>query len=111
MSERLGIGFVGSGFNARFHIQSMIGVRDADVRGVYSPKEKNAASSAKLARDLNVGEAKAYRSIRDLVAAPAINPLWLGGPNHARISNMEEIVDAVKSGAGKLLGLASEKPL
>ena len=110
-SERLGIGFVGSGFNARFHIQSFTGVRDADVRGVYSPNEKNAASTAALAKQHDVGEARAYKSIRDMVADPAIDALWLCGPNHARISNIEEIVDAVKSGAGKLRGLASEKPL
>ncbi|HEX2692876.1 MAG TPA: Gfo/Idh/MocA family oxidoreductase [Gemmatimonadaceae bacterium] len=111
MSERLGIGFVGSGFNARFHIQSFTGVRDADVRGVYSPNEKNAASTAALAREHEVGEARAYKSIRDMIADPAIDALWLCGPNHARISNIEEIVDAVKSGAGKLRGLACEKPL
>jgi predicted dehydrogenase len=110
-SERLGIGFVGSGFNARFHIQSFTGVRDADVRGVYSPNEKNAASTAALARQHEVGEARAYKSIRDMIADPAIDALWLCGPNHARISNIEEIVDAVKSGAGKLRGLACEKPL
>ena len=109
--ERLGIGFVGSGFNARFHIQSFTGVRDADVRGVYSPNEKNAASTAALAREHEVGEARAYKSIREMVADPAIDALWLCGPNHARISNIEEIVDAVKSGAGKLRGLACEKPL
>jgi predicted dehydrogenase len=110
-SERLGIGFVGSGFNARFHIQSFTGVRDADIRGVYSPNEKNAASTAALAREHEVGEARAYKSIRDMIADPAIDALWLCGPNHARISNIEEIVDAVKSGAGKLRGLACEKPL
>ena len=48
-ADRLGIGFVGSGFNARFHIQSLTAVREIDVRGVYSPNEKNAASSAALA--------------------------------------------------------------
>jgi len=52
-SERLGIGFVGSGFNARFHIQSLTSVREIDVRGVWSPNEKNAASSAALARELD----------------------------------------------------------
>jgi predicted dehydrogenase len=86
-------------------------VRDADVRGVYSPNEKNAASTAALARQHEVGEARAYKSIRDMIADPAIDALWLCGPNHARISNIEEIVDAVKSGAGKLRGLACEKPL
>jgi predicted dehydrogenase len=110
-SDRLGIGFVGSGFNARFHIQSFTGVRDADIRGVWSPNEKNAASTAALARQHEVGEARAYKSIRDMVADPAIDALWLCGPNQARISNVQEIVDAIKSGAGKLKGLACEKPL
>ena len=110
-SERLGIGFVGSGFNARFHIQSFASVRDADVRGVWSPNEKNAASTAALAREHDVGEARPYKSIRDMVADPAINALWLCGPNQARIGNIEEIVEAIKSGAGTLRGLACEKPL
>jgi predicted dehydrogenase len=110
-SERLGIGFVGSGFNARFHIQSLTSVREADVRGVWSPNEKNAASTAALAREHDVGEARPYKSIRDMVADPAINALWLCGPNQARIANIEEIVAAIKSGAGTLRGLACEKPL
>ena len=110
-SERLGIGFVGSGFNARFHIQSLTSVREADVRGVWSPNEKNAASTAALAREHDVGEARPYKSIRDMVADPAITALWLCGPNQARIGNIEEIVDAIKSGAGTLRGLACEKPL
>src|SRR3954466_11178761 len=111
MTERLGIGFVGSGFNARFHIQSLTSVREIDVRGVWSPNEKNAASSAALARELDVGEARPYKTIREMVADPAINALWLCGPNHARIANIEEIVDAIKSGVGTLRGLACEKPL
>jgi predicted dehydrogenase len=110
-SERLGIGFVGSGFNARFHIQSLTSVREADVRGVWSPNKKNAASTAALAREHDVGEARPYKSIRDMVADPAINALWLCGPNQARIANIEEIVAAIKSGAGTLRGLACEKPL
>lgn len=108
---RLGIGFVGSGFNARFHIQSFTGVRDADVLGVWSPNPKNAAATAALARKLEVGDAKAYKSIRAMVADPRINAIWLCGPNHARIANVEEIVSAIRDGAGELLGLACEKPL
>ncbi len=107
----LGVGFVGSGFNARFHIQAFRGVRDGDVRGVWSPNPKNAASAAKLARDLDVGEARAYKSITDMVADPAIEAIWLTGPNHARIENVEEIVAAIKAKKGTLKGIACEKPL
>jgi predicted dehydrogenase len=111
MSTRLGVGFIGSGFNTRFHIQAWQGVRDADVLGVWSPNEKNAASAAQLARKLDVGQAKAYKSITAMVADPAIDALWLCGPNQARIENVEEIVHAIKSGKGTLKGIACEKPL
>jgi predicted dehydrogenase len=64
-----------------------------------------------LARDLDVGAAKAYKTIDEMVADPAIDAIWLCGPNHARIENVEEIVDAIKRGRGTLLGIACEKPL
>lgn len=110
-SSRLGVGFIGSGFNTRFHIQAWQGVRDADVLGVWSPNQKNAASAAKLARDLDVGNAKAYRSISAMVADPNIDAIWLCGPNQARIENVEEIVHAIEKGKGTLRGIACEKPL
>jgi predicted dehydrogenase len=110
-NRRLGVGFIGSGFNARFHMQAFRAVRDADVRGVWSPNTKNATSAAALARTLDVGNARPYASIADMVADPAIDAIWLTGPNHARIDNVEEIVDAVKSGRGARAGIACEKPL
>jgi predicted dehydrogenase len=110
-SQPLGVGFIGSGFNTRFHIQRWTAIRDADVRGIWSPNRKNAASAAELARRLDVGDAKAYASIADMVADPAIDAIWLCGPNQARIENVEEIVHAIESGKGTLLGLACEKPL
>jgi predicted dehydrogenase len=111
VSRRLGIGFIGSGFNARFHIHAFAGVRDADILGVWSPNQKHAADTASLARTLELGDARSYRSIREMVADPNINALWLCGPNNARIANIEEIVAAIRDGAGELRGLACEKPL
>ncbi len=109
-SKRLGIGIIGSGFNAKFHLQGFIGVRDADVLGVWSPNPKNAAETAALSRKLRVGDAKAFPTITAMVQDPAIDAIWVCGPNFARIANFEEIVAAVKGGA-KLLGIACEKPL
>ena len=63
MSRRLGIGFIGSGFMTRFHIRSFVAVRDADVRGVFSPNRGRAEEAAALARSLHVGEARAFSSI------------------------------------------------
>jgi predicted dehydrogenase len=92
-------------------MQGFRGVRDADVIGVWSPNKKNAASAAQLARQLDVGSASTYASVKDMVADPAIDAIWLTGPNHARIENVEEIVDALERGAGTLKGIACEKPL
>jgi predicted dehydrogenase len=107
----LGIGIVGSGFNARFHLNAFRAVREADVRGIWSPNAQNAASAAVLARQLDVGETQAYDSITAMVADPAIDALWLTGPNHTRLENVQEIVHAVESGKGTLKGIACEKPL
>lgn len=109
--KRLGVGFVGSGFIARFHLQSWVGVRDADVLGIWSPNHKNAAVAAAIARKLDVGEARTYASITEMVADPAIDAIWLTGPNHTRIENLEEIVHAIETGKGTLRGIACEKPL
>src|SRR3982074_1166718 len=112
MSEkRLGVGFIGSGFNAKFHMLGWTGVRDADVLGVWSPNAKNAGAAARYANDLDVGKAKPYKSIGDMVADPAIDALGLTGPNQARVENVEEIVDALERGRGTLKGIACEKPL
>ena len=113
MSERhLGIGFVGGGFITRFHIQSLIGVRNVDVVGVMSRTKKSAEESASLARTIGVGSnAKAYDSITDMIADPEIHALWICSPNFARIETFEEIASAISSGKGELIGVTCEKPL
>src|SRR2546421_8988767 len=109
--QRLGVGFIGSGFNARFHLQAFQAVRDAEVLGVWSPNAKHADEAAALARRLDVGGAKAFPSIAQLVADPAIDAVWLCGPNFARVANVEEIADTIARGKGELKGIACEKPL
>jgi predicted dehydrogenase len=104
------VGFIGSGFNARFHIRAFEGVRDADVRGIWSPNRAHAEDAAAMARSLRVGDARAFDSIESMVADPAIDAVWICGPNFARVDNMERIVSALAEGAG-LKGVACEKPL
>jgi len=111
MTKRLGIGMIGSGFNAKFHLLGLVAVRDADVLGVWSPNQNNAADTASIARQLGVGQAKAHSSIAAMVEDPAIDAIWLCGPNHARLENVEEIVSTLGRGKGSLLGIACEKPL
>ena len=110
--KRLGIGFIGGGFITRFHIQSLIGVRDVDVIGVMSRTKASAEESAALAKSIGVGDnAKAYDTITEMIADPAINAFWVCSPNFARIETFEEIAAAISSGKGELIGVTCEKPL
>lgn len=112
MSQKpLGIGIIGGGFIARFHIKSWVGVRDADILGIFDPDAKRASEACALVKSLGVGEAKPYRSVTDMVADPAIDALWICAPNYTRVEVMEEIAQTVIKGKGTLRGIACEKPL
>jgi predicted dehydrogenase len=108
--ERLGIGFAGSGFVTQFHIRSLLAVRDADVAAIASPTRPHAEAAAALARDLGVGEPSVYTSVSEMVRDPAVDGIWVCSPNDTRVEVVEEVVDAVRGGAG-LIGIACEKPL
>jgi len=108
MSDRLGVGIVGAGFIGDFHVRSFVGVRNADVRGVVSRTRASADRLAKHSRTLDVGDAKAFDSVRAMVESPDVDAVWILTPNDVRLSVMEEIAAA---GKGKLVGVACEKPL
>jgi|TARA_B100001750_G_C15470912_1_gene579737 predicted dehydrogenase len=111
-NNRIGIGFIGGGFITRFHIQSLISVRNCDVVGVMSRTQASAEESAALAKSIGVGDhAKAYDSITDMIADPAIDALWVCSPNFTRVETFEEIANAISSGKGALIGVSCEKPL
>jgi predicted dehydrogenase len=110
VTKRLGVGFIGSGFMTRFHIRSWQAVRDADVRGVWSPHQPRAEEAAALARELGVGDAKAFGTLEAMLEDPSIDAVWICGPNFARVENMERIVGALSRGA-RLVAVACEKPL
>lgn len=110
-TKRLGIGFIGSGFISKFHIQSFVAVRDADILGVWSPHKERAQEAADLARSLRLGDCRAFDSIEEMASSSDIHAIWLCGPNHKRIENLEAIVRAIKAGKSHLVGIAVEKPL
>ncbi len=109
--KRIGIGFIGGGFITRFHIQSLIGVRNCDVLGVMSRTRSSAEESALLARTIGVGDAQVFDTVADMVMDKNINALWICAPNFTRIEIMEEIVNVIEAGKGELIGVTCEKPL
>jgi predicted dehydrogenase len=108
---KLGVGIVGAGFNARFHIRAWTGVRDADILGIYDPDRKRAEESAALARKLRVGETRVFGSVTEMVSRPEIDAVWISAPNFTRIEVMEEIAAAQQRGKAGLVGVCCEKPL
>lgn len=109
--KRLGVGLIGTGFIGRFHIRSWVSVRDGDINGIFDKNINSANEAASLVKQLNVGDPKVHKSIADLVADPNIDAIWILTPNFTRLEVMEEIVNAVETGKGELIGVACEKPL
>jgi predicted dehydrogenase len=106
----LRIGLLGSGFIANFHLQALLGVRDAQVTGVFSPTRANRETLAERANTMGLGPCRAHGSVEDLVASEDIDAVWILGPNDTRLDHMRAISRAMEGGAS-LLGVACEKPL
>ncbi len=109
--ETLRIGMIGSRFVARFHLQSMVGVRHAQIAGVWSPTKARREAYSGLANQMELGPCKPYPSLEAMVSSPEIDAIWVAGPNYARLENFQLIHDLLKRGKASLLGVACEKPL
>ena len=106
----LRIGLLGSGFIANFHLQALLGVRDVEVAGVFSPTRAHREALASTANRMGLGPCGAYGSVEDLLVSDAVDAIWILGPNDTRLDHMRAIGKAVADGAA-LLGVACEKPL
>ncbi|MGE0724970.1 MAG: Gfo/Idh/MocA family protein [Alphaproteobacteria bacterium] len=107
----LRIGFVGAGFMARFHLQSLTGVRNAVVAGVYGPTAVRRESFAAAADALDLGPCRPFASLEEMLASGAIDAVWIVNPNYARLEAMETIHRMAKEGRTDLRAVACEKPL
>jgi len=72
-------------------VQAFRGVRDAEITGVFSPTARRAEELARYARELDLGPAKRFKSIARMVEDKSVDAIWLAGPNHTRVENVEEI--------------------
>lgn len=107
----LRIGMVGSGFIAHFHLQALLGVRNAVVAGVFSPTTANRDALAERANELGLGPCVAFASLEELVRSDEIDAIWLLAPNDVRLQTMRTIAEVNKARSRPLLGIACEKPL
>ncbi len=109
--DRLGVGFIGSGFIARFMAQGWTGVRGADVAAIYNPHEEGAKKLAAHCEGLGLGRPKTYTDLHAMLADRAVNAVWVMNPNYARLDTVKTIAEEARQGRGNLVGVACEKPL
>lgn len=108
----LRVGFVGGGFIARFHLRSLVAVRDVCVAGVASPS--GAGEFIELAAELGVAAedgVRVYGGAEELAASCEIDAIWICARNDTRVPVMQEIERGAGRRSSPLLGIAVEKPL
>src|SRR5690625_2569532 len=104
--KSLSIGFIGSGFIARFMARAMKQVRHLELTAVYN--RSGAEELARYAKDHRLGECSVYDSIEEVCRH--CDAVAIFAPNYVRVEIMEEIAAAVQKGTG-LKGVICEKPL
>ncbi|MBX3583380.1 MAG: Gfo/Idh/MocA family oxidoreductase [Rhizobiaceae bacterium] len=107
----LRIGLVGAGFIANFHLESLIAVRNVEVRGIYGPTKARREALAAKANQLKLGPCVAYPDLNALLSSGEIDAVWILVPNHARLETMRAIRDFALANPGVLRAVACEKPL
>jgi predicted dehydrogenase len=110
----LRIGFLGAGFIANFHLQSLLSVRRCRLSAVWSPSAASRDALADKANSTDLGPCKSYETIEQLVDS-GVDAIWIMGPNDTRVETVERIVACVerqrKTGSSSCIALACEKPL
>ncbi len=102
----LKLGFIGSGFIARFLAKAMVQVRHCEMSAIYERSDSEQLRS--YAQENGLGDPLITESIKEVVDAS--DAVLILTPNFARLPVMEKIAGAVESGS-ELTGVICEKPL
>ena len=73
----LRIGMIGSGFMARFHLQAMMGVRDAVIGGVFSPDRQRREDFRRRVDAAGLGPCRSFASAEELAGSDDIDAVWV----------------------------------
>ncbi len=109
--KKLRLGFIGSGFIGHFHLQALLGVRNVEVSGVFSPNPEHCRALAETVAKMELGSCQAHDSLESLIKSPDVDALYILSPNFTRLEVMRTIHDLVKAGESQVFAVASEKPL
>jgi len=109
--ERLGVGFIGSGFVAGFHALAWRGIRNSEITAVYNVREGSAKRLSSRIDGLGVGKPRVYTDIWEMLSDESVNAIWIMNPNFARLGVVEAIAEEAEQGRTDLVGVCCEKPL
>lgn len=110
--EPLGIGFIGAGFiTSEFHAPSLERIRRAEAAGVMNPTREKAERVAADLREAGCGDPMVTSDVRELVADPGVDAVWVTSPNHTRVETVRTIIEELERERADLVGIAIEKPL
>lgn len=109
--DKLGVGFIGSGFIARFAAQGWTSVRGADISAIYNPHAEGARKLAAYCNGLGIGTPNVYMDLHKMLSDKKVNAVWVMNPNFARLETIKAITEEAAQGRNNLVGVACEKPL
>jgi len=109
--KELRVGFIGSGFVARFHALGWTGVRNAEIAAIYNVREGSARRLAALVESLGVGRPRVYTELREMLSDGSVDAVWILNPNFARLEAVRTITEEAVQGRNDLIGVCCEKPL
>jgi predicted dehydrogenase len=109
--DRLGVGFIGTGFIARFHAQAWKGIRGSDIVAVYNPRAEGAKDLAAYISTLGLDKPKVYSDLYEMLSDSSVDAIWILNPNYARLEAVKAISEEVRQGRNNFHGVCCEKPL
>src|SRR5262245_15736855 len=107
----IGVGIVGSGFVARFHVMAWQSIRNADITAICSRHVKTAEGLPDRVREQGVVAPRIDTDPAELARDTRVDAVWLCSPNFLRVEQVRAITGEVTAGRAELVGLACEKPL
>ncbi|MFH1179760.1 MAG: Gfo/Idh/MocA family oxidoreductase [Candidatus Bathyarchaeota archaeon] len=109
--SRLGVGFIGAGFIAKFMVDSWKGIRDADITAIYNHNKPRADQLASYTEKQGMPKPQTYDDLHMMLSDSKVNAVWIMTPNYARVETMKTITEEATQGKNDLIGVCCEKPL
>jgi predicted dehydrogenase len=107
----LKVGFLGSGFVAKFHAKAFKMVRNAEITAVYSRSLESAKSLAAYVESLGFKRPKVYTDMGEFVSDKDLDAVWIMLPNNLHLEATKIIAEEVLQGKTNIKAVAIEKPL